>query len=130
MKFTIAIHTAPTSQQGSYSALRFAQAALAAGHEIYRLFFYADGVHNATALTVAPQDEFDIPDAWQQLIQENQLDAVVCIAAALKRGVVDGTEAARYTKPAHNLHPSFELSGLGQLLDAAVHSDRVITFGA
>lgn len=128
MKFTLVVHSAPTAA-GSISALRFAEAALQAGHEIYRLFFYGDAVHNATTLNVSPQDELDIPAGWRALVTQHKLDAVACIAAALKRGLIDAGEAARYEKPAHNLHSAFELAGLGQLLDASVKSDRVITFG-
>ena len=54
---------------------------------------------------------------------------VVCIAAALKRGILNQEEAERYEKPAHNLRDGFAISGLGQLVDAALMSDRLITFG-
>lgn len=128
MKFTLIIQAAPDSQ-GSQSALSFAQALLRAGHEIHRLFFYGQGIHNATTLAVTPQDEPDITNGWQKLIKEHQLDAVICIAAGLRRGVINDTEANRYEKSAHNMNPAFELSGLGQLLEAAVRSDRVMTFG-
>ena len=130
MKFSLAIYAAPYSAEGSASAYRFAQAALAQGHEIYRLFFYSDGVHNANALAAPPQDEPQLPEQWQTLAKDNNIDVVVCIASALRRGVINDEEAARYEKPAANLLDGFEISGLGQLLDAAVHSDRVITFGA
>ncbi len=126
--FSLVIQSAPDSQQ-SQSALLFARAVLKAGHAIYRLFFYGDGVHNATRLNVTPQDELDIPAAWQALIEEHELDAIVCIAAGLKRGLINESEAQRHDKPAYNLNPTFELSGLGQLLDAAVKSDRIVTFG-
>ncbi|BFM16285.1 sulfurtransferase complex subunit TusD [Maricurvus nonylphenolicus] len=128
MKFSIAIYAAP-GQQAAYSALRFAQSVIDQGHSIYRLFFYADGVHNSTKLASPPQDEIHLPDQWQAFIQDHNLDAVVCIAAALRRGILDQTEADRYEKDANNLQAGFELSGLGQLVDAAVHSDRIITFG-
>ena len=55
---------------------------------------------------------------------------MVCIAAALRRGVVDQTEADRYQLPGSNLRDGYELSGLGQLVDAALTADRVVTFGA
>lgn len=129
MKFTLAIYGAPSSSQSAYSALQFARAVLERGHTIYRLFFYADGVHNGSLLATPPQDEINLPEQWQQLINDHQLDAVVCIAAALRRGVLDQTEATRYDKPAANLRDNFELSGLGQFIEAAVVSDRVITFG-
>jgi tRNA 2-thiouridine synthesizing protein D len=129
MKYTLVIHSPPTSSPTSRSAWMFASAVLAAGHEIYRLFFYGDGVHNASSLAVVPQDELDLPAAWRALITEHNLDAVACIAAGLKRGVLDDGEAERYERPASNLDSAFELSGLGQLVEAAVKSDRVITFG-
>ena len=56
MKFAIALFAAP-HLPASRRALRFAQAALADGHEIVRLFFYQDGVHSAASNVVSPQDE-------------------------------------------------------------------------
>ncbi|WP_339896933.1 sulfurtransferase complex subunit TusD [uncultured Gilvimarinus sp.] len=129
MKFTLVILGAPYSDSASQTALAFAQAALANGHNIYRLFFYADGIHNATRLAAPPQDEHDLPASWQQLIEQHQLDAVVCIAAALRRGLLDATEAERYQKGSDNIAQGFELSGLGQLIEASAASDRVLTFG-
>lgn len=130
MKFTIVIHTAPWSHQGSQTALRFCEAALKAGHSIYRLFFYYDAVHNSSTLAVPAQDEFDIPTAWQTLINEHDIDAVSCVSSALKRGILNEQEAKRYEKPAHNLMAQVELSGLGQLVEATSASDRVVSFGA
>ncbi|TQV73460.1 sulfurtransferase complex subunit TusD [Exilibacterium tricleocarpae] len=129
MIFSLAVYGAPYSSQASDSAYRFAAAALAGGHSIYRLFFYADGVHNATRLAAPPQDELDLPQRWRTLIQAHKIDSVVCIAAALRRGIINREEAERYERDADNLAPGFEISGLGQLVDAAVHSDRLVTFG-
>lgn len=109
--------------------MNFAKAALASGHEIYRLFFYGDGVHSSTGLQVAPQDEPDLAQEWAELVKAHQLDAVVCIAAALKRGILNTAEAQRYSKRAANLNDAFELAGLGQLVEAVARSDRVLTFG-
>ena len=129
MKFTVVVHAAPYSSAAAYSAYRFSASALAAGHEIYRLFFYYDGVHNSNALTTAPQDEFDLVAAWRTLIDNHQLDAISCVSSALKRGILDAQEAKRYEKPAANLAQEFTLSGLGQLVDASMVSDRVVSFG-
>lgn len=129
MIFSLAVYTAPYSSQASYSAYQFALSALNQGHKVYRVFFYQDGVQNATSLTTPPQDEFDLQHAWQNLAKEHNLDLVVCIAAALRRGVLNNIESKRYNKPAHNLAAEFSLSGLGQLVEAAVISDRVISFG-
>ena len=129
MLFSIVVNAAPVQSQGAETALRFAKAVLRQGHQIYRVFFYRDGVHNGTALNCQPQDEQNIPHAWAELSQEHQLDLVICIAAGARRGVINASEAKRYSHAQHNLAPEFELSGLGQLVDATLKSDRVVTFG-
>ena len=128
MKFAIALF-APAHAPSSRRALRFAQAALDGGHEIVRLFFYQNGVHSASGNVVSPQDELDLPREWREFVQQHQLDAVVCIAAALRRGVLNAEEAQRYGKPAANLEAPWELSGLGQLHEAAQTADRLLCFG-
>ena len=128
MKFAIALFSAPHAPS-SRRALRFAQAALAGGHQIVRLFFYQDGVYNASNNLVTPQDEQDVAAQWRQFVSAQQLDGVVCIAAALKRGVLDDAEAQRYQRTAINTGAPWELSGLGQLHDAIQDADRLICFG-
>jgi len=130
MNYTLAIFGAPQSSQAPLTALNFARALLARGHQIHRLFFYLDGVYNASSLTAPPQDEIDLPAEWQTLIDEYQLDAVVWIAAAVRRGLLNENEANRYDKSGHNLREGFDLSGLGQWVDAISQSDRLISFGA
>jgi tRNA 2-thiouridine synthesizing protein D len=129
MIFSLAIYAAPYSSQASDTAYRFALALLANGHQLYRVFFYHDGVHNCSALLTPPQDVINLSHQWQVLGKNYNIDLVVCIAAALTRGLLNNQEAQRYSKPAYNLAEGFNLSGLGQLVDAAVVSDRLITFG-
>jgi len=128
MKFAIALFSAAHAPS-SRRALLFAQAALAGGHEIVRLFFYQDGVHSASNNIVAPQDEQDIARQWREFVSQHQLDGVVCIAAALRRGVLNQEEATRYQRTAVNLDAPWALSGLGQLHDAIQDADRLICFG-
>lgn len=130
MKYALAVYGAPGTSQAPQSALNFARAVIARGHEISRVFFYQDGVHVASSLTTPPQDETNLSHQWQAFIAEHKLDAVVCIAAALRRGIINEAEASRYNLPGNNLAGGFELSGLGQLLDASSEADRLITFGA
>lgn len=101
---------------------------LEAGHAIHRLFFYQDGVMNACATIVPPQDELHLPRAWQELIEQHELDAVVCVASALKRGILDEKEAERYDKAHGNLLPGFSISGLGQFVEGSLGADRVVCF--
>ena len=130
MKFSIQINEGPYQQQAADTAYQFAKAALAGGHEIFRVFFYHDGVNNATKLAVPPQDDRDLPKLWSELSKENDLDLVVCIAAAQRRGMMDVDEAKRQGFEDNNLIEGFRISGLGQLIEAGVESDRLVVFGA
>ncbi len=130
MLFSLVVLSAPYSNQSSMTAFEFAKTLLAEGHSIHRIFFYSDGIHNATSLSAPPRDEINLPFEWTQLSEKENIDLVVCIAAALRRGVLNSEEARRYEKPSANLLDKFEISGLGQLLEAAVVSDRLITFGS
>jgi tRNA 2-thiouridine synthesizing protein D len=129
MKFSILVSEGPYTHQASDSAYQFAKAVLAKGHEIFRIFFYHDGVNNATRLTTPPQDDRNIVSRWSKLAEEHKLDMVVCVAAAQRRGIVDEGEAKRNGKDATNLAPGFRISGLGQLVEAGIQSDRLVTFG-
>ena len=129
MKFGIVVNEGPYTHQASDSAYNFAKAVLAKGHEITRVFFYHDGVNNGTRLTVPPQDDRNIQQNWTELQKEHDLDLVVCIAAAQRRGILDENEAKRQGKDADNIAEGFRISGLGQLIEAGIKSDRLVTFG-
>ncbi len=81
----------------------------------------------STAITA--QDEADTPQKWVELAGSHNLELILCVSSALKRGLLDATEAERYEKEAVTVHPAFEIGGLGQLVDASMESDRLITFG-
>lgn len=129
VKFSIVVYAAPYSSESAHSALRFAKALIEQDHEIYRLFFFGDGVHNASRITVVAQDEQNIQRQWNELIEQFDIDSVVCVSSALRRGVLDETEAERHGKKQVSAYDSSEVAGLGQLIDAAMNSDRVINFG-
>ncbi|WP_028470065.1 sulfurtransferase complex subunit TusD [Neptunomonas japonica] len=130
MLFSILIYGSAHNSQSAHTAYRFADSALKAGHKIHRIFFYGESVHTASELSAPPRDEQNIHQLWKELAQAHELDLVVCIAAALKRGVMDKAEAKRHEKGSFNSQAPYELSGLGQLSEAAIISDRLITFGA
>ena len=64
-----------------------------------------------------------------ELAEKHKLDLVLCIAAAQRRGVLDESEAKRNGKDANNIAPGFRISGLGQLIEAGIQADRLVTFG-
>jgi tRNA 2-thiouridine synthesizing protein D len=129
MKFAIQINEGPYQHQASDSAYFFTKAALDKGHEVFRVFFYHDGVNNSTRLTTPPQDDRNVVERWAELAEQHDLDMVVCVAAAQRRGMVDEGEAKRNGKDATNIHPRFRISGLGQLVEAAIQADRLVVFG-
>ncbi len=129
MKFTIMINEGPYQHQSSDSALQFARAVLAQGHEIFRVFFYHDGVYNGTRLSVPPADDRQLQKEWSELAIEHNLDLVLCIAAAQRRGIMDADEAKRQGLDADNIIEGFRISGLGQLIEGGIQSDRTIVFG-
>ena len=129
VKLSIQINEGPYQHQASDSAYQFAKAALDKGHEIFRVFFYHDGVNNATRLAVPPQDDRNITEQWTELAEKHDLDLVVCIAAAQRRGILDENEAKRQGKDGNNIAPGFRISGLGQLIEAGIQSDRLVIFG-
>ncbi len=118
MKIAILINEGPYTHQATDSAYLFARAAVEKGHQISRVFFYHDGVNNSTRLTEPPQDDRHIVNRWSKLAEEHKIDLVVCVAAALRRGIQD-----------ENLAPGFRISGLGQLIEAGIQADRLVTFG-
>ncbi len=126
MKFALLL-TASPSQENAWHALRFCEAALAQGHQVPRIFFYGDGVHNANALQCPPQGESQLLQGWQALAAQG-VELVVCVAAALKRGVLDADTAQRMEQPVHNLAAGFSISGLGQLVEAMLEADRFVSF--
>lgn len=130
MKLAIQINEGPYQHQASDTAYQFTKAALAKGHEIFRVFFYHDGVNNATRLSIPPQDDRNITELWTALQKEHNLDLVVCIAAAQRRGLLDEDEMKRQGKDANNIAEGFHISGLGQLIEAGVEADRLVVFGA
>ena len=61
MKLAIQINEGPYQHQAADSAIQFTKAALEKGHEIFRVFFYNDGVNNGTRFGVPPQERSGEP---------------------------------------------------------------------
>ena len=74
MKFGILVNEGPYTHQASDSAYHFTEAALRAGHEVVRVFFYHDGVNNGTRLSVPPQDDRNISERWSALAQQYEVE--------------------------------------------------------
>ena len=117
MKISVLIQEGPYNHEASDSAYNFIQAALAKGHSIRGIFFYDDGVYNATRLMDPPQDDRHISKRWSEL-GATGIDMIVCVAAAKRRGITNEV-----------LVPNIRISGLGQLASMIDECDRFVTFG-
>ncbi|MFB9884904.1 sulfurtransferase complex subunit TusD [Balneatrix alpica] len=129
LSYTLVVTAAPGDNQANHSALAFARALLAKGHQLKRVFFYGAAIHTGNSLQSLPQDEASLLQGWQQLQQQAGTELILCIAAAQRRGVLDSAESQRFGHQQHNIATGFELAGLGQLVDAALETDRLLTFG-
>ena len=129
MKIGVVISEGPYTHQAADTAYHFVKTAIEKGHEVPRVFFYHDGVNISTRLSVPPQDERHIQKNWSALAAEHNIDLVVCIAAAQRRGLLDQNEAERQGKDANNIADGFRISGLGQLIEMGIQTDRLVTFG-
>ncbi len=123
MRFSLLVNAAADSA-AALTALHTAQALLKnPDHQLHCLFFYRDAVHlaNRHAWT-GDGNQSSAAQQWQHWLAQHDVNAVVCVGAAQRRGIV-ATEAA------NTLAEGFSLAGLGQWAEALINSDRVIQFG-
>lgn len=122
-RFALYVTANPVSCQGQLSALRFAEAAVASGHQLARVFFAGDSVIVGNALLDTPSDEPQLQQRWQALAKTQGTELLLCSAAAQRYGIrVDGG--------GNNLAAQFNISGLGSLVECALDCDRVVHFPA
>ena len=129
MKFALIISGSPHQSKACHSALAFAKSIVThADHELIGVFFYEDSVLVANRLAQPPRDELNVTKAWQTLHLEHGIPLTVCIAAALRRGVLSDSEAKRHEEFHHSLADGFALEGLGSLVELTHQADKVIRF--
>ncbi len=129
MNFSLFITGSPTATRACHSALDFAQAILDSEvHHLKGVFFYEEATHIASQFAMPPRDECNIRDEWAALAQANNISLYVCIAAAIRRGIVNDAEATRHELPASNLAEGFQLEGLGTWVSLSNECDRVVRF--
>lgn len=128
MKYAIQVNASPYASNAGLDAHQFIQSALQAGHQILRVFFYKDGVYHAMRFAAPPEDEIQLTRDWSKLAEQHQIDLVVCISAAQRRGLLCADEAKRQGKQDDDLAAGFRIAGLGQWLEATLQADRCIVF--
>jgi len=129
MKFAIQVNSSPYSGNGGLTAYHFILAALKTNHQIVRVFFYKEGIYHAFKYASPPDDELQLTQKWNELAEQSNIDLVVCISAAQRRGLLCVDEAKRQGKQDNDVAAGFRIGGLGQLLEATLTADRFIEFG-
>ncbi len=129
MKYAIQVNTSPNNSSSGYLAYQFIKTALELNHEIFRVFFYHEGIYHAFKYTTPPDDEWQMTKKWTELAVTQGVDLVVCISAAQRRGLLSSDEASLQGKQDDDLAEGFRISGLGQLVEATLLADRFIEFG-
>lgn len=117
MNYVLAIHSPNFGSQATSLAYQFAQALLAADHQISQVFFFQAGVSHGNSLADFSTDEICPAKIWRDLAQTHQIPLHLCISAAARRGVVE-----------QNLAEGFVLAGLGEFSRAVLEADRLMTF--
>ena len=67
---------------------------------------------------------------WIDFAHSHDIDLTVCVAASLRRGIVDDNEAEQYELGGANLRDGFTIVGLGQMVEGMLEGDRTVTFSA
>ena len=127
LRYTILVKSSPFGDETNETAAAFVAAVLGSGHEIDRVFFYQDAVFTGSNTLTPPQGQTPHHKHWLELKKQHSIPLQICIANALRRGILDADEARRYDQH-QTLHESFELCGLGEMAEAMRNSDRLITF--
>ena len=125
--FVLIVNSSPQSQ-GAYSAFKFATALLEQGQTLSQVFFYQDGIYNSNALNCPASDEYDLVKQWQQLHTQYNIELITCVAASLRRGVVDSDLASDQQLASSNLASGFRLGGLGEFVTTSANADKLVQF--
>ena len=106
MQISLIIRTSPEDAHRLATVRRFIQTAVEQGHTIRQCFFQSEGV-------LASTHPGELAE-WQQIAEDTRAELLLCSQAV----------------EAHAVAPEgpFQIGGLGALVEAAVRSDRLVSF--
>ncbi len=126
LSYTIILTQSPALSESHQTAQKLVSELIHYGNKIDRVFFYQDAAYVGLKSQIPGQGLQASYQGWIDIKQQQDFPLQICIANALRRGIVDTTEASRY-KELETLQNGFQLSGLGEIADACRSSDRIIT---
>lgn len=128
MKYAIQINSSPFQSNTGQNAYHFISTALKKNHEIICVFFYYEGIYHAMRYNNPPDDEANLTKQWSQLAKEYQLNLLVCVSAAQRRGLLSQEEAIYQGKKDNDIADGFKIAGLGQWIESLMYADSIIIF--
>lgn len=122
--------TSPPHDNFTATALLLVESALTNDLvDVLGVFFYQDGVLNASNILSMPNDELQAIKQWEQLHQRYNVPLHLCITAGEKRGLSDEIISKNVSdslvNPSNICH-KFTVSGLGELVELTTKADRFI----
>ncbi|MEW6982955.1 sulfurtransferase complex subunit TusD [Colwelliaceae bacterium 6471] len=120
-KLAVVVTTPPYSNLTA-TAIEFVEAVVSQNIQIIGIFFYQQGVLNASKVLSVPSDEFQAITRWAEISQQHQIPLHLCITAAEKHGLSDELETSNLS----NISDNFIVSGLGELVEHTNAADRVV----
>lgn len=105
-------------------ALDFLQAWIKAQKPVARVFFYQDAV---LAANIGLKSNSTLVNEFSELSKKHQFPLQVCVASAHRRGIIDEAQAKKQDTQA-TLNQAFELVGLGELAEAALNNEKIVSF--
>ena len=115
MKLLVVVNESPWQTGLALLAHRFAQQAVRSGASISAVFFREDGVYNALAAEANDAGTPDLEKAWREMAIKADTRLLLCSSSRLRRF--------------KTLPPGpFEETGLTEMVELMLLSDRVVTF--
>ena len=115
MKFLVIVNESPWASGLAVCASRFVRAAIASGHEITAIFFREDGVYNAVQGELSDAGTPDLCKTWAELASAAGTRLLLCSSSRLRR-------------LENNPSKAFTESGLTEMFELMLYSDRVVSF--
>lgn len=131
--YSILVTSSPFHGDSAMRALAFIKGVIDNGDNIDHVFFYSEGVQHTNNMMVQTGDELFALTQWKSLAEQHSVRLLVCITAAVKRGIVSEQEAIENgisvnDTPCVNLTAPFEQAGLGEFFTALHSCNRLVQF--
>ncbi|QCZ93419.1 sulfurtransferase complex subunit TusD [Salinimonas iocasae] len=126
--YSLLITHSPFDLSKTLAAQSFASELTAQGHTLNNIFFYGEGTHHANALVQLPTDEYQWHHQWKRIQASSECALLVCITAAVKRGLVGDSEARETGVEMANIHAPFVQAGLGEFFTQLHKCEKLVQF--